>query len=173
MLKMNIRAALEEEHSVERARQVADYACSSPARFRELMLCFVSRDHRLAQRAAWSVSRAARQKPEMILPHIGHLVKQMQRTDVHDAVIRNSVRVLEAIEIPEIFHGEVMNACFGFVENPATAAAIKAFALTVLFNLSKQYPEIRAELKLVIEGRQDQETAAFRSRGKKILAAIG
>lgn len=133
----------------------------------------MSGEYRLAQRAAWSVSWAAEKNPEMIRPYIKDLVSQMQRTDVHDSVIRNSVRVLELIEIPEEFHGEVMNACFHFIETPSTPAAIKAFSLTTLFNLSKQYPEIRSELKLIIEERWDTETAAFRSRGKRILLCLG
>jgi hypothetical protein len=41
-----------------------------------------------------------------------------------------------------------------------------------LFRLSKTYPEIRAELKLIIEDHWDNETIAFRSRGKKILSEL-
>lgn len=91
---------------------------------------------------------------------------------MHDAVIRNSVRVLQDIELPEQFHGEVMNVCFQFLEQPATPVAIKAFSLTTLFNLSKKYPEIKPELKLIIEERWEHETAAFHSRGRKILASL-
>lgn len=136
------------------------------------MNCFLSNEYRLAQRAAWSVSRAARSKPELIKPYIKNLVAQLQRKDVHNAVIRNSIRVLEDIEIPEEFHAEVMNACFAFIEKPSTPAAIKAFSLTALFNLSKQYPEIKQELQLIIQERIDGETAAFKSRGKNILKSI-
>ena len=129
-------------------------------------------EYRLAQRAAWSVSWAAKKNPAMIKPHLNKLVEQLSRTEVHDAVIRNSIRILEEIEIPEPLHGKVMNACFEFVEQPATPIAIKAFALTTLFNLSKHYPEIKPELKLIIEDRIDNETAAFKSRGKKILKQL-
>jgi hypothetical protein len=65
-----------------------------------------------------------------------------------------------------------MNACFGFIENPTIPIAIKAFSLTTLYNLCKTYPEIKPELKLIIEDRWDTETAAFKSRGKKILANL-
>ena len=136
------------------------------------MKCFLANDYRLAQRAAWSVSWAARKKPEMIRPHIKSLVAQLNGTDVHDAVIRNSVRVLEAIDIPEVFHGDVMNACFKFIESSVTPVAIKAFSLTTLYNLSKIYPEIKPELKLIIEERMPHETAAFKSRGEKILNSM-
>ncbi|HRH61574.1 MAG TPA: hypothetical protein PL045_13445, partial [Chitinophagaceae bacterium] len=110
--------------------------------------------------------------PAMIAPHLQTLVAQLQRGDVHIAVIRNSVRILEAIEIPEAFHGDVMNACFGFIEKPSTPAAVKAFSLTTLANLSRHYPEIKQELKLIIEERIPHETAAFKSRAKKILIKI-
>lgn len=171
---MNIKEALLEDKTQNKAKamQVAAYACLSARNFKELMQCFLTNDYRLAQRAAWSVSWAARSKPAMIAPHIKSLVAQLERDDVHAAVIRNSVRILEVVEIPEALQGDVMNACFKFIEIPSTPVAIKAFSLTTLFNLSKIYPEIKPELKLIIEDRMDNETAAFKSRGTKILKAM-
>ena len=170
---MNIREEILKEHSKQQALKIAAYACTSKKNFKELMTCFMSDEYRLAQRAAYSVSWATIKDPGMIEPYIKDLVSQMQRTDIHEAIPRNSLRILEQIPIPEKFHGEVMNACFGFVEDPSTPIAIKASALTNLFNLSHQYPEIKQEIKLIIETNWDQETAAFRSRGKKILKALG
>ena len=170
---MIIREAILEEHSKANATRIANYACSSPKRFKELMDCYLEPEYRIAQRAAWSVSWAAQKNPKLVTPYIGVLVAALQRKNAHPAVIRNAVRVLEFLEIPEEDHAEVMNACFGFIENIQTPAAIKAFSLTTLFNLSKVYPDIRHELKLIIEERWDDETPAFRARGKKILRAIG
>ncbi len=163
----------EKIHTKAHAMEITDYACASEKNFKELLQCFLSNEYRLQQRAAWSVSWAARKKPEMIMPYIKDLVAQLNRTDVHDAVIRNCVRVLEAIDIPKKFHGEVMNACFNFIESPSAPIAIKAFSLTTLFNLSKIYPEIKPELKLIIQERWQHETAAFKSRGRKILEQLG
>ena len=169
---MIIRYEILREHSKANALKIANYACASKKNFKELMQCFLDKEYRVAQRAAWSVSWAAKQQPSMIEPYIKTLVQQLQRKDVHNAVIRNTVRILECIDIPEEFHGEVMNTCFQFVEQPATPIAVKAFSLTTLFNLSKHYPEIKHELQLIIEERWDTETAAFKSRGRKILKAF-
>ncbi|MBA4139912.1 MAG: hypothetical protein H0X70_05325 [Segetibacter sp.] len=169
---MNIREELLREHSKEQAKKISIYACTFKEYFEELMQCFLDKEYRVAQRAAWSVSIAAQQKPEIIKPYIPTLVAQLQNKNVLDAVIRNSVRILQQIEIPETLHGEVMNACFQLIETPSTPAAIKAFSLTTLFNLSKIYPEIKPELKLLIEELWDNETAAFKSRGRKILSEL-
>jgi hypothetical protein len=172
---MNIREELLQEkvHTKAHATEITSYACSSPSHFNELMDCFLSNDYRIAQRAAWSVSWAARARPDLIKPYIKQLVGLLTRTDVHNAVIRNSVRVLELTDIPEGCHADVMNACFAFIEKPTTPAAIKAFSLTTLYNLSRHYPEIKQELKLIIETLWDGETPAFKSRGRKILKGMG
>jgi hypothetical protein len=167
-----LREEILKEHSKVHALKIAGYACESKTNFKELMKCFLDDEYRLAQRAAWSVSWAARKKPEMIYPHLESLVSVLHKKNVHDAVIRNSIRVLQGIEIPDKFHGQVMDACFRFMEKPSTPVAIKVFSLTTLFNLSKKYPEIKPELKLIIEDNWEHETAAFRSRAKKILPKL-
>lgn len=169
LTSMIIRDELLNEHSKEQAAKIAGYACAGKRNFQELINCFLDKDWRIAQRAAWSVSMAAEKNPSLMQPHIKTLVAQLDRTDVHAAVIRNSVRILQQIEIPEAYHGDVMNACFKFIETPSTPAAIKAFSLTVLHRLSAIYPDIKAELKLIIEESYEQETAAFKSRANHLL----
>lgn len=99
-------------------------------------------------------------------------VPLLQKPGLHGAVIRNVVRLLQHVDIPKRYHGQIMSCCFDFVADIETAPAIKAFSLTILENLSAQYPDIKAELKLVIEERWPYEGAAFRSRAKKILKTM-
>lgn len=160
------------EHSRNNAAAIAQQAASSPATFKQLMECFISEDSCLAQRAAWSVSIVAETHPKLIQPYLGKLVALLTRKDVHHAVIRNALRTLQGIEIPRRYHGKVMKTCFDYIEEPGVPPAIKAFSLTILSNLSKTYPEIRAELRLLIEENWENETPAFRSRGRKVLKAL-
>ena len=46
-----------------------------------------------------------------------------------------------------------MNLCFDYLIDPTEKIAAKAFSLTVLQNLAKLYPEIKQDLKTVIEDR--------------------
>jgi hypothetical protein len=169
---MDLKAEILKEHSKPHALKIASYACSSATHFKALMKFFMSNDYRLAQRAAWSVSWAARKQPGMIAPYFKDLVGALERTDVHDAVIRNSLRILEEAAVPEEFHGRVMNACFGFLEDFKKPLAFKVYSMTILFQLSKIYTEIRQELKLLIEANWDNATPGFKNRGKKILDSL-
>lgn len=171
---MNIKEELlaDPYQSKRKATDVAMYACTSGEAFRQLMHCFESDEYRLAQRAAYSVSIATRERPELIRPYIGVLISQLKRNDIHDAVIRNSARILQDISIPDEFHGELMDAAFDMIGNRQIAIAIRTFCLTILFNLSKIYPEIRKELRAFLEGSVEYEPPAFQSRARKILKKI-
>ena len=166
---MEIRAELLKEHSLQNTLRIVDFACVSEENFDQLIQCFLSNEYRVAQRAAWAVSYVASKKASFIIPYIEDLVGQLTKKGVHNAVVRNSARILQQVDIPVALHGELMNTCFAFIEAHETPIAIKAFSLTILNNLAKIYPEIKPELQLIIEERWEIETPAFRSRAKKIL----
>ncbi|NIJ53395.1 hypothetical protein [Dyadobacter arcticus] len=171
---MNIKSELLAEplQSKRVAIRVADYACTSADAFEALMHCFLAEDSKLSQRAAYSLGIAAVKVPHLVQPYVGQLVSQLKKTGSHDALNRNITRIFEVIPIPEEFHGEVIDACFGFLENRLTAIAIRAYSLTILFNFSKIYPEIKTELRFLIEESLHYEKPAFVSRGRKILTLI-
>lgn len=166
---MNIAEAILEKYSTDHAIDIATYAASSQARFKELMDCFASDDSRLSQRASWCVNWAAKKYPQMLAPYVDLLVERLQHPQANDSVQRNALRVLTDITIPEQHHGNIMNTCFAFIEEPKTATAVKAFSLHMLRKLSKFYPEILPELQLLIEDKIDNETPAFKSAAKQIL----
>jgi predicted permease len=166
---VNIQEELLKEHSKTQALKIAAFACRSPQNFKKLMHCFLSNEYRVAQRAAWSVSWASIQQPTLIEPHITTLVAQLSKKNVHPAVVRNSLRILQNVHIPTKLHGKVMNRCFQFIEISTTPIAIQAFALKVIGNLAKFYPDIKNELKFLIEEKYDTQSAAFKASAKQVL----
>ena len=123
----------------------------------------------MVQRAGWPISYCVEKYPHLIKKHFAKLLKNLDKKGIHGAVKRNTIRLLQYVEIPGKFHGQVMDICFRYITSPAEAVAVKAFSLTVLQNLAKKYPGIINELKLVIEERWDYETIAFKTRAKKLL----
>ncbi|MBS1914935.1 MAG: hypothetical protein JST87_01590 [Bacteroidetes bacterium] len=166
---MNLRDTILEEHSKKQRDKIVKYIGNNKERFAELMKLFFAGEYPVTQRAAWPVSYCVQNHPELIKPYLKRLLDNLNKKGIHGAVVRNTVRLLQDVEIPKKYHGKIMDDCFRFIQSPETEVAIKAFSLSILHNLSKQYPEILPELKLIIEERWEHETAAFRSRAKKIL----
>ena len=169
---MKLRDQILKEHSKANCNAIVQWIGDSQQRFDQLFDLFLNDEYRVVQRAAWPLSYAIIAHPKFIQKHFSKLIRILQKTKLHNSVKRNTIRLLQDILIPERFHGQVMNICFDYINSPNEPVAVKAFALTVLDNLSKQYPEIKTELKTIIEDRWDYESPAFHSRAKKILKKL-
>lgn len=166
---MDLKNAILEKHSKEQTDLIVRYVGNDKTRFGALVKLFVEGDKLMQQRAGWPLSYCVQDHPALVQPHLGKLLKLLERKDVHNAVTRNILRLMQDIPVPKRYQGQVMNICFDFIIAPQQPAAIKAFSLTVLDHLAASYPDIIPELKLVIEERWPHETAAFHSRARKIL----
>jgi hypothetical protein len=166
---MNLQEALAKEHSKKQCDRIVKYIGDDPEKFAVLMDLFFKGEYRITQRAAWPMSYCVRAHPELIKPYFRRLLDNLPRKDQHVAIARNTLRLLQDVSIPKKLQGRVMNACFDYIQSPETPIALKAFSLTVLEHLAKDYPEIMPELRLIIEEQWDQATPAFRSRARKIL----
>jgi hypothetical protein len=166
---MDILQLLKKEHSKKQTDRIVNYIGADKDRFGVLIGLFFSGEYRITQRAAWPLSYCVRAHPELIEPYFRALLDNLQRKDIHVAVVRNTVRLLQDVTIPKKHQGRVMSICFDFVQSPGTPVAVKAFSMTILSHLAADYPDIRGELKLIIEEQWEHSTPAVRSRGKKIL----
>ncbi|MCX6318287.1 MAG: hypothetical protein NTW29_13425 [Bacteroidetes bacterium] len=169
---MDLRKTILKEHSKANRDKIIRWVGKDQARFDELFHLFLHDEYRVVQRAAWPISYLVIETPSLIKKHFGALIKKMKLPGVHDAVKRNALRLMQDIAIPAKYQGEIMNTCFDYISSPTEKAAIKAFSLTVLEHLSATYPDIKPELKTIIENRWEFETPAFRSRARKILAKL-
>ena len=170
---MDLQQLLKDEHSKKQTDRIVNYIGNDKDRFAQLIKIFFQGEYRITQRAAWPLSYCVRRHPELITPWFKPLLDNLARKDIHVAVIRNTVRLLQDVSIPKRYQGRVMNICFDFIQSPETPIAVKAFSLTILSHLSADYPEIAGELKLIIDDQWEHATPAFRSRAKKILKRLG
>lgn len=168
---MNIKAALLKEHSKEQKDRIVNYISGNQKLFDELMVLFFDGSYRVTQRAAWAMSYCIDAHPKLIQPHFEKLVANLRTTEL-DAVKRNILRNLQNIEIPERLVGEVTDICFKILASNQEPVAIKAFSMTVLYNITLKIPELQNELKLLIEDLIPYGSPGIKSRGKKILKKL-
>ncbi|WP_071836926.1 hypothetical protein [Terrimonas ferruginea] len=164
-----LRSLLLAEHSKAQRDKIVHWIGEDSKRFDQLINLFLhDEDPKVIQRAAWPLSYAAIAHPKLVGKHLGKLLKNLEKPNIHEAVRRNTLRLLQDIPLPEKYHGIIMDTCFRLVTDPQQKPATKAFSLTILDKLSHIYPDIRPELLTIIDEQWDNESAAFRSRARKI-----
>lgn len=161
-----------QRYSKQHMQHMASWIGKDAQRFHDLVQLMLDNEEGVSQRAAWALSHCLDQNPELIEPHIATLVHYLRDNTPHDAIKRNTVRVLQNVELEESLWGEVADICFQYLINPQEAAAVRIFSMTVLWNICQKVPELSNELKLIIEDQWEHGSAGFRSRGKKILRAM-
>ena len=165
---MDIKEALLEEHSKAQTLKIKRYIGSSQERFKELIDLILEDEYRIVQRASWVVKHCCDNNPMLIYPYLGELIPRL-RKPLHDAYKRNVLHILSMLEVPEEYLGELADICFDSLENRKEAIAIRAHAMTNLYNVCLKEPELGNELKLLIEEYMPHESAGFKSRGKRII----
>lgn len=169
---MDIRQALLDEHSKRQTMRIVEFIGADAKKFKQLAEIFLSGEYVLAQRAGWAVSYCAKLNPKLVRPYLAKMLDQLERDDVHDAVKRNVVRILQYVEIPENLLGKVYSHCLDFIEDMDAPIAVRAFALLVAANIAEIEPDLRRELKLILKKHLPYAPAAFRVRARKILSAL-
>ena len=169
---MDLESEILREHSKQHTVNIARWVGNDPARFKQLMEVFLRGEYRTAQLAAWIVSYCVHWHPQLAGPWLKPMVKRMQEPTVHDAVRRCVVGVLQFVDIPRSLQGKVANLCFGYLNTPGTPIAIQAFSMTVLARIAEQQPELRNEVKLVIQQMMPYGSAGIKSRAKKVLKGL-
>jgi hypothetical protein len=169
---MNLEATILQEHSKEQCNKIVQWVGNNQGRFNELFHLFLNSEYRVTQRAAWPLSYCAIAHPEFMNNNYEKLINNLKKPNLHDSIKRNTVRLLQAVNIPGKYEGGIMEICFRYLESPNEAVAIKAFSLTVLSKLAKKYPEIVPEIKLLIEEQLPHQSAAFKSRTRQFMKSF-
>ncbi|MEP7253788.1 MAG: hypothetical protein ABI683_15450 [Ginsengibacter sp.] len=166
---MNLLETILEEHSKKNCDKIISWVGTDQKRFDELFLLFLNDEYRVTQRASWPLSFCTIAHPFLIEKKLDKLLRNLKKPGLHNAVKRNTVRLLQHVNIPEQNEGVVMEICFEYLESPNEAVAVKAFALNTLSKLAKKYPEISPEVKLLIEDQIAHQSAAFKVSARRFL----
>ena len=145
------------------------YIGADPKRFAELMSIFFEGEYRLTQRAAWPMNYCAERTPELIYPYLDKLLDQLERDDVHDAVKRNVVRLLQFVEIPPRLKGRVYSTCFDLIDDPDEPVAVRVFSISVAAKIARSETSLMSELKLLVRKHLDHSSVAFHKRAREVL----
>jgi hypothetical protein len=127
-----------------------------------------------AQRASRIVCMCVLRFPELIRPYSTTMINELEGTKSL-SVIRNYLKIFA--EAPVRFSGKdkaiLVNCCFGYLLSRDFPVGIKMFSMQVLYNLSREIPEISIELAAILADQLPGSSPGFKSRAGKILKKLG
>lgn len=164
-----LREQILAEHSKPQTMRIVHWIGHDADRLAALMDIFLGSDYRLTQRAAWVVRYIGEGAPELMAAWLPELAARLHRQPLHDAVKRNILNVFEHLDIPESLYDELTESCFTYLADPQEAVAIRCISMSILDKICQKIPELRPELRLLIEEHFEHSSAGFKSRARKIL----
>lgn len=140
---------------------------------KELIVYALSKDQLISNRAMWVLTHCADLEPERIKPFHELLIEHLKNKKIHSEVVRSIVRIFQTQEIPENQQAFMLDKCYDYIKNPSEAIAVRAFAMTVAFNIAKSYPELLNELSVVLNHLNiSEESSGIINRAKHTLKDI-
>lgn len=139
----------------------------------ELLVYALCENQLVSNRAIWVLTHCSDMEPDRIKPFHEILINHLKNKKLHSGVVRSIVRIFQTQPVPEKLQSYMLDKCFEYIKNPSEAIAVRAFAMSVVFNISKAYPELLNELSIVLNHLNiAEESAGIKNRAKHILNDI-
>ena len=169
---MKLREEILKEHSKKQCQKIVRWVGDDKKRFAELIYLMLHDEYRVAQRAAYPVSYCVQNYPELIKPWFGKMIKKMRDKKAHDAIRRNALRILENVDIPEKYCGQLFEISNNYLHDLKEPIAVRAFSISVMYNIAKKYSDLIIEIQHNAESLLHCGIPAMESRSKNILKEI-
>lgn len=139
--------------------------------FEQLYQFIFLQERRLAWRSCWIIDTASEEFPDLLIDKIPELITSLLTTN-NSSLKRHFTRILCRYKIPEEYLGAVVNRSFELL-SPTEPPAVRVFAMQLLFNVTKDLPDLKGELICVIEALVEEGgSAGFINRSGKLLRKL-
>lgn len=129
---------------------------------------YITGPYHITQRSAYPLSICVERYPGLILPHLSQALRFLSTPNIHQAVKRNTLRILKFIEIPKRYHAKIISICFDYLQSKSESIAVKAFSITVLLKIIDKQPALLNELRIIVEDQLPYASPGFVSSAKKL-----
>ncbi|WP_339789200.1 hypothetical protein [uncultured Imperialibacter sp.] len=167
----DLKSRLMTDRSKRNIERLAQEIGADKEKFAEVMAIFFSGPYRVTHFSAHLLGKCCDLHPHLILPYLGKMIDLLDE-DVHDSLKRNILRTMQFIDVPKEHWDKTVQYCFELLQSKKEPIAVKVFGMTVLANLCEKLPELKNELRIIIEDQMPYGSAGFKSRGSKILKKL-
>jgi hypothetical protein len=153
----------------ENTETVFDYFNKHTGDFPNLLTVALDESDPTNWRAAWLVDKLNDRHPKLIAAHIDRILEASFSTE-NQSKLRHFLKLISLHPITKHSAGKLFDRSLTIFTSPGYAIAIRVHALQILYELSKEEPELKRELILTITQELElHPSAGIVSRGQKIL----
>lgn len=171
-------------HSREKRLFYAHMMQNNPKLVPKLLDILFKVDDKISPRAAWVFEFMCNDDINTIIPYLNKFTENMHKVHL-DSAVRPVAKICEFLAkaytskednniktaLTETHKERIIENCFDYMINDEKVAP-KAYSMSVLFLLGKDYDWVYPELARILEDDFSKQTAAFKARARHILKKI-
>lgn len=150
---------------------IAKHIGEDPEYFKELINLIFSERDPIPMRASWVIEKISSTNPDLLKPYLQKIIKHMTGF-THPGTKRNLLKCVSLNEIPEGTEGVLYDMCYNFVISRFEPPAVKVHSMQIMFNIARKEPDLKRELRLIIEELSNDNSAAIKSRCRHLIAEL-
>jgi hypothetical protein len=169
-LSDQLRLSFKEDDSDGNLRKWARFITENDVDIQDL-LGLIDEDRFTAMRFLWLMGGLVEIDPKRVAPMVPYFFEKRHTITVPN-YDRSLAKFCWLAGIPEEIEGEVTDALLQWILEPKISTSTKSFAVLALFNQTKKYPDLKTELRIVIEDQLDKNGSSFEKRAGKIMLKL-
>jgi hypothetical protein len=150
--------------------KLADRFIKQPEAIAELVdVATLDEKYPYPQQASWLLLHVARKDKSLVEPYTNQLIDCILTTK-NQSVLRNLLGVSLCLPITDYEQGRLVERLFNLINDPDNKPGVVCYAIRKLVDFLEWYPELRHELELILEFREETNvTPGILVWTKKIL----
>ena len=171
-------------HSREKRLYYANLVIDNPNLIPKLLEILFKVDDKISPRAAWVFEFMCNDNLEEAIPYLDYFTENMHKVHL-DSAVRPVAKVCEYLinayysktenkiktALLPVHRERIIEVCFDYMINDEKIAP-KAYSMSCLFLLGKDYDWIHPELVMILERDFQMQSSGFKARAKQILKKI-
>ncbi|MBX2945339.1 MAG: hypothetical protein KF725_05860 [Cyclobacteriaceae bacterium] len=170
--RLNLLQKIFKARNKSEVDSLVQFIGNNPKKFDDLVNIFLAEPYQISQRASRVLTFCAERHPKLVKPYLKKLISNLDKNPIHNAAKRNTIRLLQFVDIPKKLQGRAAAICFQYLDNTGEPIAVRVFSMTVLANIASDKPELKNELLLLLEKHLPYGSAGFVSRAGKIIKKL-
>lgn len=168
-------------HMREERLQAAEMLRDNPSSIPFLLEFIFNSEEEYGFKGGWALDLALQEDLYLILPHLDLFIEGIPHL-THESAIRPMAKICEALSLAYFnsrddqvrshlkrHHRKAMaETCFDWLIGEHKVAP-KAYSMTALYQLGKEFDWVHPELELILESNYREGSSGYKARARKIL----